>query len=44
MPVPQSVAEDTTQSTSWADRMEDLEAAKITPGQSLVQGIKTINK
>lgn len=32
MPVPQSAMEDSTQSTSWADRMEDLEASKITPG------------
>ena len=35
MPVPQSVVEDSSsqqQSTSWADRMEDLEASKITPG------------
>jgi hypothetical protein len=35
MPVPQSVVEDSSgqqQSTSWADRMEDLEAEKITPG------------
>ena len=33
MPVPQNVSEDAAQSTSWADRMEDLEASKITPGQ-----------
>ena len=35
MPVPQSVVEESSsqqQSTSWADRMEDLEASKITPG------------
>lgn len=32
MPVPQSTMEDSTQSISWADRMEDLEASKITPG------------
>lgn len=44
MPVPQSVVEDSSsqqQSTSWADRMEDLEASKITP-DNLPEPVTTI--